>query len=255
MRIFTIPAGIFAGEYNIYESREEFEKLMPGVSYRRWGKGEATDIKEKDWIEAYDGYILQVIRIKNVSKGKIVVRFPNVSMIIYPRLGKTAYWQRFYGFSTAKDPYSLGGQMAHATRGYKNTERELTFARLIVNGVEAEKAYIQAGFNKVVKSRARFRATELLLKEIVMNEIQTLNKGYLEVLKEDPAFSDEAMSQYVKDFMRHVRKGSQTHLNSIFPLLTLLGKLPKELQKTSGKTKIANVSEAEFNVMPPENGE
>lgn len=257
MRIFRVMAGAFEGEYPIYESREEFKEKLPDVEVLKWNDCDFTRIEKGVWIEALDGYILQALRVTPNTKGGMAVRVCNGSFTIARHFVKSkgewnTYWQKFYGMLARTDPYSYSGIMPQeALRGERYKEMTLTFARLIVNGVEPMYAYRQAGFKSSKELSTRFKATELLLREDVMNEIAKHKESFIQSFNEDERFSDETMKDYVGEFMRHVRKGSQTHLNSIFPLLTLLGKLPKELQKIDGKTKTKNIVEAEYNEIPP----
>jgi hypothetical protein len=88
-----------------------------------------------------------------------------------------------------------------------------------------------------------------------MNEIVKHEESspFLDKLKEEEFFDDHHMLNYVKDFIRHVRKGSQTHLNSIIPLLQLTNKLPSHMKIGNAKqTAKREIEEAEYNVSPPE---
>ena len=73
---------------------------------------------------------------------------------------------------------------------------------------------------------------------------------FLDKIQEDEFFSDRNMVEFVKSFMTHLRRGSQTHLNSIIPLLQLTNKLPQHMNVGNSKTK-RQVEEVEYNVAPP----
>ena len=64
MREYRIRYGNFKGSHPVYESVAEFKKSNPDISIRRW----AIDMKYKaietgDWIEAEDGYVVQVLKV------------------------------------------------------------------------------------------------------------------------------------------------------------------------------------------------
>ena len=89
-----------------------------------------------------------------------------------------------------------------------------------------------------------------------MNEVTKYNEStpFLDKLREDETFSDAGLLAYVKDFVRHCRKGSQTHLNSIVPLLQLANKLPKNIQVGNVKQQIKKeAQQADYEeVIPPD---
>jgi len=253
MRIFRVPAGNYAGQYKIYESREEFKRAVPDGIALLWGECSLEEIKDNSWIEALDGYILQVLRVSINTKGK-AIRVCNGSFVVSTHIKKdgslSTYWQKFYGMVSKTDPYSYSGiTVSQAFRGTKMKEMVITFARLVANRVVPIIAYSQAGFSHSKKSTIRFKAAELLLKEEVMHEIQKQQKDFASKMAEDDRFSTEKVLAFVADFMKHVEKGSRLHLESLVPVLTLLGYVEKEVKPTRKNLK---AEEVQFNeVQPP----
>jgi len=256
MRIFYIPSGKYQGEHPIYEGIKEFQKEIPDTEYKQWGREtDPYDIKAGDYVESYDGYISKLLakrQLINKKSGQItyIFRMCNGSFMTYQRKNGTHHWQKWYAQFTTND---LDSASTYRRRdvGEAFTAKKMKFGRLVAMSVEPYRAYVQAGFPYeprlgLLKNKIR----DLMMDEGVINEVNRQLTPYVDKLREDPEFSDESMIGYVKEFMANVRKGSQAHLNSIVPLLTLLGKLPGSLE--AGKAKNVNeIEEANWNQPPP----
>lgn len=259
MREFYLQYGIYQGHHNIFDSVEEFKKMMPDTEYYRWGReDDMYVIKPHVWVEALDGYIAQCLSVREYDStvsgkvyGKsIMVRFPmGTFRITRNRSGKT-YWQKFYAQFAPANHYTLDGSNQGGTKiKYKKGQ----FAALVGAGVNPYAAYIQAGMPFLQSTnKLKARITNLLMEEEIQKQIQKSIQPYVEKIKDDPEFSDENMIEYVKSFMSHVRKGSQTHLNSIIPLLKLLGKLPQDFDGSNNKSKSKrDAQEVSYEDVPP----
>ena len=255
MREFHILQGRFEGDYPIYEGIEEFHKYRPDLPYRKWGRDQnPSEWKIGDWVEALDGYIVQILSIRIWGKSPeyptYAIRFPMGTFPAYRTKANNKWkYRKFFAQFTVEDPNSLSGkQFQNRTKLTK--EKEDKFAKLIVAGIPPVQAYGQAGYRMTNRSRLFYQIGRLLMSEEVGALIKKERDEYLEKIKADEAFNDENMIKYVKDFMTHVRRGSKVHLDSIIPLLQLLGKLPQDEFK-SNKYRSRDVDEVPYELVTP----
>lgn len=255
MRTFYIQYGNYQGNHEVYESVKEFRESYPDVKLYQWGREKDWEgIQVGHWIEALDGFVTRVL---NVTFGKhykhLLCKFVKVPMgtfTIKVNMDGNYKWQNLYAGISQIETNSPGLR----TRGRKTKVRKLEFARLLSMGISPYNAYIQAGFpyqtsHNILHSKIK----GLLMDEDIKEEVSKAMQPYIEKIRTDEAFSDKNMVAYVKDFMLHVRKGSQTHLNSIIPLLTLLGKLPEGLELGNTKTKKEKIQDVHYEeVVPPQ---
>jgi len=256
MREFHIVSGVYKGDYKIYEGKDEFYKDLPGMKY--WKLGFDNDIEtwiKGAWIETLDGYFVQTLNIKEyLSKTGLRTKFVKVPMgtfAIVKTRNKGYYYQKLFGqFS------SNAGRLSTRYKYEKRegaTIRKQKFAHLLILGIDPVKAYIQCGYKLNYRNGSFINAIgDLMQDKTVVSMVKKEREILIQKLQEDERFSDENMIQYIKDFMKYVMKGSQTHLNSIIPLLKLLNKLPEDYSE--GKKPKREVQEAEYNTIPPEEG-
>jgi hypothetical protein len=259
LREFYIQSGIYQGHHNIFDTVDEFKKIMPDTPYYRWGREENIYvIKPNVWVESLDGYIVQCLSVKMYNssvKGKkdgetLMCRFPMVTVRVTRKNSGKTYWQKLYAQFTPSNQYTMSGTNKN---GKRVKYMESLFASLVGSGVSPYNAFIQAGFRYTPSHNSlKNKIAGLLMKEEIQQQIQKSLQPYIEKIKSDPEFSDENMVEYVKDFMRHVKKGSQTHLNSLIPLLKLLGKLPQDFDGSNTKTKMKrDAQEVPYEDVPP----
>ncbi|NPV12703.1 MAG: hypothetical protein HPY57_13030 [Ignavibacteria bacterium] len=253
MRYFRIPTGQYEGEYIIYDNIEEFKKHNPNKEYFRWGEFSPSQVQVGDYIEAYDGYLLPLLNISKL-KDNYLFRFPNGTFALY-KTKKGYKFNKFYGMTTNIDQFSLSGK-SKLTRNLESDAFKEQFALLVASGIDPVRALkmVLAPKLKMTVSKRKFLSIliKLLNDEGVMEQIRDIyNSEFLKKIQEDPDFSDENLLDYVKSFMKNVRKGSQTHLNSILPLLKLTGKLPEDFTLTPKKEK-NNVKDIDYTEIPPE---
>ena len=267
MRIFRVLQGKYSGQYKIYDSREEFKKHNPDTPIYYWGEhSNPEQLETGDWIEALDGYILQILHTykqksneEEVKKKKynydikLIVRVAPGTFYILKnsKTGKIRY-QKLYAQIANLDSYSLSGESKNF-RNDQKTETATLFAQYIVSGYTPIQALMALGIVKGSDQRSKVlhKVMYYLQQPEVITAMQKANTSFLEKIRSEPEFSEENMIQYVKDFMRHVRKGSQVHLQSIPALLSLLGHIEDTSIMTGKKLKDANIREVNYEEVPP----
>ena len=252
MREFHILVGMYQGDYPIYEGIEEFHKYHPDKPFRLWGRDQNPfDFKIGDWVEALDGYIIQLLYTKkmNHARGCYAMRFPMGTFTSFLLVSGVWKYSKLYAQFTAGDLNSLSGK-SYQNRTKLQSWKKEKFAKLVAMGIQPHTAYIQADYPWRSKYNIMAKIGALLMDEEVVDIVKQNNMMYLDKIKEDETFSDENMVEYVKDFMKHVRRGSQVHLNSIVPLLQLLGKLPDHIQIGNTKKKV-DAQEVPYESVPP----
>lgn len=253
-RIYTIRGkSKFAGEYIIYEGETEFNKLMPGVPVKVWGKD--WNIESGDYVRADDGYIIKCLKrseIKTANTGIcILFKFPQGTFYLRRYTSGKERVARFCAQFTVNHRSNISG---NKSTGLERTEKDngtynkTRFIGLLLSGVPITVAYKQTwGFYPISPTALKKKVIEVMSDPEVQLAMREQYLPFIEKFKSDPDFNDEAMVTYVKDFMRHVRKGSMVHLQSIIPLLRLMGKLPGE-EKNAKLTKANQVG---FEEIPP----
>jgi len=235
MRYFRILNGKFKGEYEIYESKEELLKHKPYVKFFRWNEFHPEEIEVGNYVEALDGVFLPLLSksyMKNKRYITYMLRFPNGTFAVRCRNDKCSF-TKFYGLISYIDQYSLSKKTA-SHRFLAKDSTKAQFAGLIAAGyspLEALNLILDNKIlnNKYISKNSKFRIlTEYLLDEDVMEHIKQFRNNFLDKLKENEKLSDEAMIKYITDFIDNVRKGSETHLKSIYLLLRLTQKLPED---------------------------
>jgi len=251
MRTFTIFGNTaLSGEYTIYDTEKEFREHEEG-DFKIWSKDE--ELIAGDWVRALDGYIVQLLKVYEIKRERdqlVKYTFCNGTFTRYKYKEKPYKWQLFYGQYTVKrDLTGINGRKVTLTRDKKTILIELLKSNPDINildaiklsGISFKNSNEKIFFNKVGK---------LLMDKEISAVIAERNKQFLDKLQKDNFFSDENLVNYIKDFMKHVRRGSLVHLNSIMPLLELLQKVePKEVIKI----KKINAPEVPYEeVKPPQ---
>lgn len=255
MRIFTVYGiSMYAGEYNIYEGETEFNKLMPGVPVKIWAKD--WDIQTGDYVRADDGYIVKCLKrseMKTPGSGIcLLFKFPQGTFYHRRYNNGGEKIARFYAQFTVAHKNSVnGGQSTRRekTKGSFNRER---FAAMLIAGVSPYEAF-KMTYDKMPVSNTivKKKILELYMSEEVQTALREKYSPFLDKLQTDPEFSDEMMVKYIKNFMVHVKQGSLVHLQSIIPLLRLMGKLPEEEIPGKKLTKANGIPYEE--IPPPQN--
>ena len=267
MRLYRRWYGKYKGEYKIYENPVEWKNSedSEGRNIYKWGEFDVRELKTGDWIEALDGYVIQVLKVTPIGTGSQIrwwITFPNGTSIVYwVESKKRWHWYRYFAQFTTGDYTKMTGG-SRVTNGYTyfrdftldDTKRK-QFGMMVARFVPPYVAYkeIYGKTRDLTLATMTKEILKLMCDEIVKDEVDKVTKTFLKKLREDddPLLSDEGMTNYIKDFMRFVRKGSKTHLESIEPMLKLLGKLPEEYNTIKANNKQIAPRIEDANEIPP----
>lgn len=224
MRNFYVRKGQFQGTYIIYDSVEEFQKEMPGIPYIRYIDC-VTDqkIEAGQWVEALDGYITQCLRVVE-KRNLIFYRFPMVTTRHAFANGRH-YWTKLYAQYAVQDPYSLSGKHPGNRESVLLPKYE-AYGHLLATGMNYMEAYKQVdwgpGSTNLVIGSYMTKVLKALSHPVVMEILKKKNESLIVKIKEDPDFAQEKIKELIKEFMENVKPGSQTQLNFIALLITLM---------------------------------
>ena len=267
MRRFHVPRGKYQGDHIIYDSIKEAEEAMPGVGIKRWRDLTFDNFDIGDWIEADDGFIVQILNRSRHQERKgtkypnsdyvredrvmMFVRFPVRMAIIKKLITRDRYYHgKLYAGISAIDnnsaSYIFRSSSLNEKRFFicngKNDYKKKHFGMLLGMGINPFEAYKIIG-GKLNCSRVQTieDISMLMADEMVRMEAGNMIKTFQKKVSEDPEFSDAAMLEYMKEFKKYVKKGSKTHLDSIPVLLKLTGKIAEDFGTiNSGKQIPAN---------------
>ena len=151
MREYRIRYGDFAGSHSVYESVAEFRKSNPDVPITRW----TVDMNYKaievgDWIEAEDGYIVQVLKVAILKSGntkniiRTAIRFPMGNFLCYDRVKKPTRIPQFYAMFS--HPNKVSFTDSPTTGVNRSSAHMIMWAEMVLNGMHPFDAY-RAVFN------------------------------------------------------------------------------------------------------------
>lgn len=255
MRIYTILNGKFSGEYHIYENEEEFLKYHPNLTYKIWGKN--TDIAVGEYVRLLDGYICLCLNVyelksyKNKYLKTFFFTFPTGSSYLrINREGIPKFQNMHAWYTTDKN------NVAVQKKTYDKPKMKFLIEALRSNPTLTILQAVDAlGFDN--KGNAIYLNKYKFINEAVMNKdvqiaLDERYNSFKTKLLNDDEFSDESLLEFIKDFKRHVRKGSMAHLQSIIPMLELADKIKKE-NPNEKYNKINDSTEIPYEeVLPPQ---
>lgn len=254
MREFVIDKGKYSGKYKIYDNENEYYQYNERKC-KHWLEDNPEEFEVGEYVVVNDGVVLPILNITKVKtkekkfKGYLI-KFPNGMASIYKRIDGTYYRSKFYGNFTNVDTFSFSRKTPNQRITTRKHNKQL-FANLIASGTPITQA-AKLAFPKVFKYSSfptiKSKIINILNDEEVIDMIKDNYNQFIEKLNSDPELSDEMLIEYIKEFIRNVRKGSQTHLNSIIPLLKLLNKIDPEFKVNSTK----KIEEIDYTEIPPE---
>lgn len=249
MRNFYIRSGKFIGTHLIFDSIEEFQASMPGVEYKSWNSLDPREIKNMDWIEADDGYIIQCLRI-NVMKMKKAFPYPTWTFrfpigMFSMRQNKSGEFKRmnFYAQFAKADKGSLSA-VPRSLRSIPDLQK-VKYATLITAGVPVHRAYLMAFWDR----NMRPQSSQVLLRKAAMalndDVVRTELKSQLDMFRKklDDRFDLDRLIDEVDDLIRHSKKGSDAHRENLKFLMVLKG-MVQEKGKASSRA-VAEIEEAQ----------
>lgn len=265
MREHRILSGKRKGTYIVYENDDDFIKNSPVKTYKIWGEGHPDDYQVGDYVKALDGIYQQIIakyRLagkskktgKNYDFGYIFV-FPNGSARVYIRKNGEIRFYNYFGNYTKNDKYSFTSK-DKITKYLTSRKMKGLIASLLMSGMHPYDIVnyiykLNNGYNMTTYKQILNTLAQIIQDEDFMKEISKQNQEFFQKLTNDPTFSDEQMINFIKDFIKNVKKGSQTHLNSIIMLLKLTQKIPEDFLKEKKSDK-NQIEDAYFEEIPPE---
>jgi len=231
MREYRIRGeSMYSGIHLLYENEKEFISSVPNsnVKLHRWADDDYNQYAVGDYVQAEDGYIVQILTIREMKSKKqrssrtVFIRFPMGTFAVYQRVNGTVYYPRFYAQFTTGDKGSASGRSRSNFTGSKD-EAKKRFANLIFSGIDNRTAYRLAFRYKriITNSQIDKKITAVLKDEIVVKELRTLSKPFRN--KFDELFSVDKLLQQLQELLSNCKKGSAAHRENIKFILKLKG--------------------------------
>lgn len=255
MRTFTErdTRSLFVGDHIIYDTVEEFKKEK-GEDYplKKWGVGLPEDLKAGDWIIADDGYVIQVLRVKNFPNKNgsrtFFVRVPMGTFAIFFTKGRGWIWRQLMAqFGTAQKS-SIG----HRARMYNvDVLSKVKFATMFLAGVpmiQAVKITFPMAKN-LTYNQLLIKAAHLMDDKIVQAELKNQVANFTDDIKQK--FDDERIIKELDLLLERSRKGTDAHRCNIQFIMELKGQYISQASKKNGKL---TAQEVEYSEVPPSEG-
>ncbi len=231
MREYTIrEESMYSGIHLLYENEKEFRSSLPhtNVKLHTWAVDDYREYTVGDYIQAEDGYIVQILVIKEMKskkqrKGRTVfIRFPMGTFAVYEKADGTVNYPRFYAQFTTGDKGSAGGRSRSNFTGSKD-EAKRRFANMIFQGFDKRNAFrIAFDYYRIITpSQIEGKITKLLQDKLVLSELRKLMDPQQVILKKE--FPDDMLLSHIKELLKYCKKGSPQHRKSIEFILALRG--------------------------------
>jgi len=235
----------FAGIHYIYENQDECLANNPGIKkIWRWSIDDVDKMKINDWVQAEDGYVVQILYIRLLTNkdgfNTKFVRFPMGSFACYRKKDGNIRYPRFYA------QYTNAQKNAASARTNKPKLFEKT---MFVKG-------LLAGMDSIEAFKLAFHPKEFLtihqIKRKVMNlmEDEEVQKQFQEALEDfkgniEKTFGNERLLQEINDLLDKSDKGSAAHRGNIKFVMELRGMI-KTTTPTKALPAYAGVAETPY---------
>lgn len=223
MRRFYISKGMFKGEHILYDGDEEFRVYNPDVTLHIWYDEnlEDKDIKENEFVRLNDGYITKILKIYKLGKNTWIYKI--CSGVLMSRKNKSGKLTRvpYYGAYAHSRRYRINGMRST----YKSLEKKI-FGKYVAAGMNPKAAY-KLAFRSNCRDNSILE--QLIWSKTVWRTIMTEIKDFR--IKMRTEITQEIAIKYIKEFIDNVEKGSKIHLESIKPMLELLGYIEEHKNK------------------------
>ena len=250
-RIITLSKGMYQGEYRLYWNRYICEQFESNITVVKWGY--CTSIKAGDWIETYDGTLLQCLdRRDYYDKRKnrrhfIFIRTPIATVYIWETKEGYKYRQLFGNFM------SMNRSTMRQKTVAGSSNQKIRFATYLVSGLNPLKAY-RLAFNNYATlpvTTLHRRVNQMITDEIVKKELFEQLEPLVERLNTE--FSDQRLVNELRELLDRSRKGSDAHRENIKFIMALLNKLPQAMYPGS-KAQKSLAQEVQI-ISPPQLGQ
>lgn len=246
-REVRLTNGIHSGVYRIYWNKYICEKMEKRAVIYKWGDIEVLKAEAGNWVETYDGTVIQIldIRIYKDKKNRIFhfFKFPVATVYAWTNyLGITKFRQFQGNFMTAGR-----NTMKMTIAGSDN--QKVRFASYIVSGMNPLKAY-RLAFNNLAPTTVTTlhrRVNQMITDDIVRKEIVSQIEPLID--KINKSFSDERLINELDDLLTRSRKGTDAHRENIKFIMALMNKLPEHMYPNKKKDKAIDINYEE--VKPP----
>jgi hypothetical protein len=231
----------YNGVHYIYENQEECRKHQNDVRIWKWAIDDVRKYNIKDWLQAEDGYVVQILHIRTmVNKYGYVTYFVRVPMGTFAcniRQDDSVRFPRLYA------QFSNGTKTSASIRSrfHYGIHEKIKFASLIVAGVHPFKAYslIYRPKTFLTNYQLNSKVTELMADDVVQKEIS----GALAKFQNDfdNKFSYEKILEHLEELLDNSEKGTAAHRGNI----QFIMELKKMIASSKGKNNAAKVQKAE----------
>ena len=236
----------------IYFNRYIYNLFERNSNIYKW-KEDITGIQAGDWVEAEDGYVLKLLRIRTYKMVTFYF-FVNCQTVVRKYSKKNSidikyYWSKFLGGYTG-----LTNNRGYLSKYPEVKIKKRTFATLVANGMHPYKAYRAAyDFKHTLSTESlNYKIMELVKDKEVIKIIKENKMEESEKFKQDmqEAFNDEALIKEMKLLLSTCRKGSIAHMEILKFILAISDKLPNKMYNK--KKEIENTIEViPYNEVPP----
>jgi hypothetical protein len=212
------------GEYAVYDSVEEFRRYLPEAKMHRWGEGDIADYHKGDFVEALDGYVVQILhtlilKTKNPTRFTTLIKFPQGTFGVYTGI-KGVKFPNFYAQFAMMNKNRMSQR--NDTDHHKEKEKK-RFALMLcqkINPYEAYKmCFNQIGYKSVEVIERRIQ--ELLTDPVVIEEIKDFMSTFTKKAQE--VFTEEVIIGELKKLLEGSTPGSQNHRENLLFTLKVAG--------------------------------
>lgn len=251
MRKFRCVRGRYEGEYAIYDSVEEFRRYCPEAVMHRWGEGNVSDYRKGDFVEALDGYVVQILHTLELPTSKYgyfttLIKFPQGTFGVYTG-AKGVKFPNFYAQFTMMNKNRLSQSRDKDHHKEKEKKRFALMLCQKINPYEAYKiCFNQIGYKSVEVIERRIQ--ELMTDPVVIEEIRDFMSTFTQKAQE--TFTEEVIIGELKKLLAESAPGSQNHRENLLFVMKATGWLDAA-PKTGPKAR--EIPASFENVAPPLN--
>jgi hypothetical protein len=240
-RFVCRPGGKYAGEHKVYDSIEEFKKHQPQSKLYRWNTQEFMNIETGDWLEAEDGFIVQLLsRRVMMSKDSVtkrdIFRFPQGTFAVHQLKSGIYKFAVFYAQFTNGDKSSISGKQYTAREA---DFPKIRFAAMVCAGMSPHMAFrnvFQPGKRFLTRQQIEKKILRLFMDPVVRKEIESNMLAFKDKIKHDIKLED--VINKIKSHWQSVKPGSAQEMSAIEFMMEIHEVLV--IDETSKRRKVIN---------------